>query len=183
MELTNFTFQKSSFMKPLFRTGLFLFLLIFSFSIYGQQYLVVQKPGKVKNFKYEVGDEIMINTRKGDLTLSGEITDISDTCVTINTYIDVGLSNIAKVLRPRRFFTKLSKLFFIRGGIAYVTIVGINGIINNDSPLIDEQTLTISASMVAIGLAMKPLYIRKLDTTGKWALKVIDFDNIPDEQK
>ena len=168
-------------MKPLLRLGLLSVLISAFIPIFGQQYLVVQKSGKVKNFKYEVGDEIMISTRKGDLKVSGEITKISDTSVTINSYVEVGFSNVAKVLRPRRYFTKLSKLFFIRGGIAYVTIVGINGIINNDSPLIDEQTLGISAAMVAIGLAMKPFYIRKLDMMGKWKLKVIDFENIPPE--
>lgn len=168
-------------MKPFVRLGLIVSLLLAVCSVSGQQYLVVQKSGKVKNFKYEVGDEIMIKTRKGDFSLSGEITRITDTSLTINSYVEIGFGNVAKVLRPRRYFTKLSKLFFIRGGIAYVTIVGINGVINNDSPLIDDQTLKISAAMVATGFLMKPFYMRKLDAIGKWKLKAIDFDNIPEE--
>jgi hypothetical protein len=166
-------------MKPVLRLALIIAILMVPLTMDAQQYLVVQKLGKVRNFKYEVGDEIMIRTRKGDFSLNGEITKISDTSLTLNSYVEIGFSNVAKVLRPRRYFTKLSKLFFIRGGIAYVTIVGINGIINNDSPLIDEQTLTISATMVAVGFLMKPFYIRKLDTISKWKIKVIDFDNIP----
>lgn len=156
-------------------------LLIFTLSAaFGQQYLVVQKNGKVKNFKYQTGDEIMLQTKNGAFNLKGEITQLSDSSLTINSYIEIKYSNIAKLLRPRRYFTKLSKLFFIRGGIAYVTIVGINGIINNDSPMIDEQTLAISATMVAIGLIMKPFYIRKLDVTKKWHIKMINFDMIPE---
>jgi hypothetical protein len=156
-------------------------LLIFTLSVaLGQQYLVVQKYGKVKNFKYQTGDEIMLEIKNGAFNLTGEITQLSDSSLTINSYVEIKYENITKVLRPRRYFTKLSKLFFIRGGIAYVTIVGINGIINNDSPLIDEQTLTISATMVAIGLIMKPFYIRKLDLTKKWHLKMLNFDMIPE---
>lgn len=166
-------------MKLLLRSGLIVLFLYSSFPTFGQQYLVLQKLGKVKNFKYEVGDKIMVKTRHGELTVDGEITGLSDTSVTINSYVEVGFSNVAQVLRPRIFFTALSRLFFIRGGIAYTSIVGINGLINNDSPVIDEQTLVISATMVGIGFAMKPFYLRKLDAIEKWKLKVIDFDNIP----
>lgn len=169
-------------MKPFARLGITILLVLAACALSGQQYLVVQKQGKVKNFKYEIGDEIMVKTRNGDLKFSGDITKITDSSLTINSYVEVAFENVAQVLRPRRYFTKLSKLFFIRGGIAYVTIVGINGIINNDSPLIDDQTLKISATMVAIGFLMKPFYIRKLDTDEKWKLKFIDFDNIPMEQ-
>lgn len=144
-----------------------------------QQYLVVQKIGKVKNFKYVPGDGIALRTKKGNFDIQGDITHITDTSLFINSYIEVKFSNISAILRPRRYFTKLSKLFFIRGGIAYVTIVGINGIINNDSPMIDDQTLKISAVMVSIGLLMKPFYVRKLDTTSRWQIKMIDFKNIP----
>ena len=155
------------------------FFIMTGCPVLAQQYLVVQKTGKVKNFKYQTGDEITLVINNGDFTIQGEITSITDTSLYINSYIEVQFSNISAVLKPRRFFIKLSKLFFIRGGIAYVTIVGINGIINNDSPLIDEQTIAISAVMVAIGVAMKPFYIRKLNTVSKWQIKMIDFDNIP----
>ncbi len=170
-------------MKLLLRSGLLVLFLCSSFPIFGQQYLVVQKLGKVKNFKYEVGDKIMVKTREGEFTVDGEITGLSDTSVTINSYVEVGFRNVAQVLRPRMFFKALSQLFFIQGGIAYTTIVGINGLINNDSPIIDEQTIIISATMVGIGFVMKPFYLRKLNTKEKWKLKVIDFDNIPNLDK
>ena len=155
------------------------FFILTFYPLQAQQYLVVQKTGSVKNFKYQIGNDIAMEVNNGDFIIQGEITNISDTSLSINSYIEVKFNNISRVLRPRRFFTKLSKLFFIRGGIAYVTIVGINGIINNDSPLIDEQTIAISAAMVAIGFALKPFYIRKLNTVSKWQIKMIDFENIP----
>lgn len=155
------------------------FLLMSGYTVRAQQYLVVQKRGSVKNFKYQAGDDIALQTYGVDFPIRGEITKMSDSSLTIDSYINIRLSDISEVLRPRRYLQKLSRLFFIRGGIAYVAIVGVNGLINNDSPVIDEQTLTISAVMIAIGLAMKSFYIRKLDVISKWQLKIIDFDNIP----
>ncbi len=143
-----------------------------------QQYLVVQKRGTVKNYKYEVGNKISFQTNKGDFYVKGSISKMTDSTIFIDNLYNFELENIGIVLRQRRFWKKLSKQFFISGGIAYVTIVGINGVINNDSPLIDEQTLIISASMVAIGLLLKPFIVKKMDVTEKWQLKVLDFNNI-----
>jgi hypothetical protein len=143
-----------------------------------QLYLVVQKRGTVKNHKYEIGNEISFQTIKGDFYINGKLSKITDSIITIDNLYDIELDNIGVVFKQRRSLRKISKLFFIRGGIAYTTIVGINGVINNDSPLIDEQTLIISASMVAIGLLMKPFYVKKMDVTEKWQLKVLDFENV-----
>ena len=149
-----------------------------------QQYLVVQKRGTVKNFKYEVGNKISFQTKKGDFYVQGSISKLTDSTVFIDNLYEIELENIGVVLRQRGFWMKLSKQFFISGGIAYVTIVGINGIINNDCPLIDEQTLIISASMVAVGFLLKPFYVKKMDVSEKWQLKVLDFNNItPDGGK
>jgi len=143
-----------------------------------QQYFVVQKTGTVKNYKYEIGNKISFQTKKGDFYVSGTISNMTDSTISIDNLYDFELENIGVVFRQRSFLNGMSKVFFITGGIAYVTIVGINGVINNDSPLIDEQTLIISASMVAIGFLLKPLIVKKMDTSKKWQLKVLDFNNI-----
>ena len=170
---------KVKMMKSNFKyISLLLFFFILAIATYSQQYLIVQKCGTVKNVKYEVNDKISFQTLKGEFHIEGTITKIKDSTITIDTFYEINLKNIATVFRLRSFLNGLSKIFFIRGGIVYVSIVGINGIINNDSPLIDEQTLIISASMVAIGFALKPFITKKFDVTGKWCLKVIDFDKI-----
>lgn len=150
-------------------------------SLNAQQYLVVQKRGTLKNFKYEVGDELSLQTKKGDFHIKGTISRIGDSTLTIDNLYDIHLSNIARVFRLRSFLNGLSKIFFIRGGIAYVSIVGINGAINNDSPMIDEQTLIISAGMVATGFAIKPFIVKKMSIPEKWELKVLDFNKLEGE--
>lgn len=143
-----------------------------------QQYLVVQKRGTVKNHKYELNDKLSFQTKKGEFYLKGTLSKITDSTIFIDNLYEIELSNIARVFRQRSFLKALSKQFFIRGGIAYVTIVGINGAINNDCPMIDEQTLIISASMVVIGFALKPFITKKMDVVDKWQLKVLDFNNL-----
>jgi hypothetical protein len=154
--------------------------LIIGLAVFPQQYFVVEKLGKMKNIKYELNDEISFQTRNGDFLINGTITQLTDSSITIDTHYTIDLENIAIVFKKRKFLKRLSGLFFIRGGIAYTVIVGINGAINNDSPMIDEQTLIISASMVAIGFALKPFIIKKMKIPEKWQLKVIDFDNVGD---
>ncbi|MCF8366422.1 MAG: hypothetical protein K9H16_11610 [Bacteroidales bacterium] len=156
---------------------LLLFFVLLPLLGISQQYLVLQKSGTIKNIKYEVGDKISFQTLKGDFYVEGDISEIRDSSIMINSY-EVRLDNISIVYRQRRFLKGMSGLFFIRGGIAYVAIVGVNGLINNDSPMIDEQTLIISASMVAIGLAMKPFITKKYFVKENWILKVIDFNKI-----
>jgi len=90
-----------------------------------QQYLIVQKRGTVKNHKYEVGHEISFQTKKGDFYVKGTISKMTDSTIFIDNLYEIELENISVVFRQRRFLKKLSNLFFIRGGIAYVTIVGI----------------------------------------------------------
>jgi hypothetical protein len=161
----------------------FVFFLVCVFFLlqaaYSQQYLVVQKNLAIKNYKYQPGDKISLQTIRGDLEFDGRISKITDSTIVIDNLYEIDLRNIAAVFRKRGFIKRLSGLFFIRGGIAYTAITGINGLINNDSPMIDQQTLLISAAMVAIGFAMKPLIIKKLKINEKWQLKVIDFYNVP----
>ncbi|MCF8366324.1 MAG: hypothetical protein K9H16_11115 [Bacteroidales bacterium] len=159
-----------------------LFLGLFTtLAVHAQQYLVVQKWGSVKNYKYEVGDELSFQTKNGDFFVKGIISGLNDSSLTLDNHYDVKLNNISKVFRTRHFLKGLSGLFFIRGGVAYVAIVGLNGVIHNESPMIDEQTLIISAGMIAIGVAMKPFIVKKMAIPEKWQLKVLDFNNLEGE--
>jgi len=165
-------------MSSFFKIAFLSLCLLFSVNTSAQQYLVVQKRGFVKNFKYEIDDELSFVTKKGEFYIKGTISKITDSIITLDNLYEIKLDNIAKIYEKRRFLKKLSGLFFIRGGIAYTAIVGINSLINNESPLVDEQTLIISAGMIAVGLALKPFIIKKMDVCNKWQLKVLNFNQL-----
>lgn len=158
---------------------LFISLLICSgIELNAQQYLVLQKRGTVKNFKYQTGNRISLQTVRGDFSIAGEITGIKRTSIMIDGAIEVELDNIALVYRKSGFLDRLSKLFFIRGGAAYFLIDGANHTINKEYPIIDESTMLISGAMIGTGLAMRPLITRKFDLSKKWRLKILDFDDL-----
>lgn len=158
---------------------LFISLLICSgVELNAQQYLVLQKRGTAKNFKYQSGNRISLQTVRGDFSIAGEITEIKGTSFIVNGLIEVELDNIAYVSRKSNFLNRLSTLFFIRGGVAYFLIDGTNRTINKEYPVIDESTMLISGAMIGTGLAMRPLITRKFDLSKKWRLKILDFDDL-----
>lgn len=166
-------------MSPGIRHLLIGIFLLVGISVDAQQYLVLQKRGKVKNFKYQIGNDISLQLKREDYVMSGEITKITDTSLFINTTFEIQYNEISMVLKPRRFIQKLSKNI-IWGGFIFTGIVGFNGMINNDSPLIDKGSLIFSGSMVAAGFLLKPLYFRKFDMASKWQFKNLDFNHIPE---
>jgi cytochrome bd-type quinol oxidase subunit 2 len=168
-------------MKSQSKTGILSLLLLFSIALQGQQYLLVKKAGTLKYYSYETGDRIRLQTLTGELILNGRIMAITREAIKLEGGYEIKTDNIAVVFKKRGFYQRLSTLFFIQGGVAYTTIVGINSLINNERPLVDEQTLWISGAMIGIGFALKPLIYRKLDLRKNWHLKVLDFqDELPD---
>mgnify|MGYP000856981344 FL=1 len=146
-----------------------------------QQYFVVQKKGKLKNFKYISGDYIYLETKRGEFKLSGKITQINDTSLVINKTSEIGLNDIGVIFRPNGLIRGFSNLFFIQGGAAYFFIAGANALINNESPIIDKSTLLISGSMIVTGYAIKPFITRKLNVKEKWEVKILNFDEFKKE--
>jgi len=166
-------------MKKFFRHFmLFSSLLLVSNVIEAQQYFVIENSRSLKNFKYQVGDDIVIVPRPGDFTFSGKITQITDSSIFIDHFTEIKVHNIQAVVRSSKFIKKISGLFFIRGGLVYLGVVGINSAINHENPIIDKQTAIISATMVAIGFALKPFIKRKYDVDNGWRIKILDFDRI-----
>ena len=155
-------------------SALLIVLFLIPFATEAQQYLVVEKTGTVKNFKYSPGNSIHLLV--SEKHIKGTLTRFTDSTLTIDYLIIVPLQQITKVYRPRGFVYRFSKQALLAGGIAYMGIVGINGIINNEYPVIDQTTAIIGLSMVAGSFLLIPLYYRKIPLDGRWQIKVIDFE-------
>lgn len=139
-----------------------------------QQYLVLEKTGTPRNFKYSTGERISLYA--GGLFISGQITGMNDSAVTLDNYLTVRLKNITSIERRSKFLKALSELFFIRGGIAYFLIEGTNRTINHEYPVITDNTLKVSGAAIALGILIRPLIKRNFRLDKKWQLKVLDFD-------
>lgn len=156
----------------------FSFILLFSFTMDAQQYFVLESSKSLKNHKYKIGDDIVVITKAGGFTLSGTLSQMTDSSIFIDNFTEIKIHNIQAVVRTRQFIGMMSGLFFIRGGVAYLAIVGVNSTIHSETPIIDKQTAIVSASMIATGFALKPLIHRKCDVDKGWHIKILDFDRI-----
>jgi hypothetical protein len=159
-------------MKYRFILGALIFL--FSVEMIGQKLLVLEKAGTAKNFKYKTGDKIRLETVRDNLVFSGKITEIKDSSIIIESYNEIKLREISQVFRER----SLMRLFSgaaISGGLFYLSLDAVNGILNNDSPVIAKNTLIASGILVGTGLIMRQFFFRKFETKEKWRLKILDF--------
>lgn len=150
------------------------FVFISSVEVMGQKLLVLEKAGTAKNYKYKTGDKIRIETVRDNLVFAGKITEIKDSSIVIESYNEIKLREICRVFRERslmRFFSGAA----ISGGVFYLSLDAVNGIINNDSPVIAKNTTIASGILVGTGLLMKQFFFRKFETKEKWRIKILDF--------
>ena len=109
-----------------------IFLLTLLVSTAGaQRVLLVEKPGTFRNYKYFVGDEIMLRTWPSGLKHGGIIHEITDTSILINFDEEIMIADIEKVLRHRWALGLTSKATRIAGA-GYVVLDVVNNAINNE---------------------------------------------------
>lgn len=97
------------FKPQLYSFGILLFM---AFSLSGQNIFVLEKPGTIKNYKFELNDHIKLRTLSTDTTLSGRINSISDSSLIVNYSNEVRINDIATIYRKRWGFGILQKVCF-----------------------------------------------------------------------
>lgn len=142
-----------------------------------QNIFVLERPGTIKNFKYYQGDKIKIRTIAADTVISGLIYRVNDSSIIINKTEEIQTSDIGVMYKKRWGYGFLQYLS-IFAGTAYLGINTLNGIINDDQPVIPHETLIISGSMIVFGVALTPLTTRKFKIDNeKWRIIILDFSD------
>ncbi|MEE4256041.1 MAG: hypothetical protein V2I47_03305 [Bacteroidales bacterium] len=164
--------------KTLFIT---LVLCLLVSDVFAQRVLLVEKPGKFKNYKYFVGDEIVLKIAPYGEKLEGILHEVTDTSLLINFDNEIMLDDIQVILRPRWGMNILSKVTRIAGA-GYFVLDVVNRTINNQSPVVDKNTLMISAGLVAFSYALVPFHDKRLKRGEKWRIKVLNmsmYEEVP----
>lgn len=151
---------------------IFLLTLIFS-TADAQRVLLVEKPGTFRNYKYFVGDEIMLRTWPSGLKHGGIIHEITDTSILINFDEEIMITDIEKVLRHRWALGLTSKATRIAGA-GYVVLDVVNNAINHEI-IVDKNTVMIGAGLVAFSYALVPLHYKRMNIGEKWRIKVLNM--------
>lgn len=149
--------------------------MLLAVSVSGQNILLLQKAGGGGIRMYREHEDISLKTVSKNQKVEGRIVLIEDSCLVIDSRMVVSLDDIAVIYRPRRMLSLLQKVSLI-GGTLYLAISTLNGVINNDSPIVDDKTLKISGGLILAGVILTPLTERrhKIAPT-KWKVKILDF--------
>ncbi len=161
-------------MNVLIRILVFLSLCLLVNTMDAQRVLLVEKPGKFKNFKYFVGDDITLKTLPYSEKQSGTIHEITDTSILINFDNEIMIDDIDMILKRRWGISLLAKITRIAGA-GYFVLDVVNRTINNDSPIVTQNTALISAGMVAFSYALLPLQNRRMKKGEKWRIKILNM--------
>lgn len=154
------------------------FLQFFVILVFSQNILLVEKPGKVNNIKYRVGDRIDLKMLSGERH-SGIINQIRDTAIVVN-YILIMNNEIKNIYTLRRIISAFSHAG-IKGGIGYFAIDGFNSLINNERPVFRNSTLKTAGIMFGVGLFFKSISKRKRHIDNEnWRIKVLNFSILKD---
>jgi hypothetical protein len=149
-------------------------LLLCNLPTVGQSFLLVENFRTLKNFKYYEGDLIRIKTFDGERIVEGEITCINDSSICVGDWTEVYLDDIQMIYRER-FGILLSRRIFLYAGMGYFAVDVFNRLINNDAPVILEETVYISAGLVGMNFLLIPLKYKRIKT-GNWKVEFINPD-------
>lgn len=151
-------------------------LLVFSIHLSAQtSYLVIEKPGTVKNYKYIPGNEITMKAvyRGMESFLQGRITALTDSTVTINDKQIVRIEDITTLIRTRSIMGLLTDVSW-KAGAGFFILDLVNGVLTKREPLIQQGALIISGSLIGISLAAFPFIYKTMDIDGEhWRIKML----------
>ena len=153
------------------KVTLFFVLLCAITGTLSAQYLVVKKPGKVDSEKYFAGNEIELKIKGADWWLKGAIQYIGDSSISVDSR-EIALAEIESIRVPLNFPKTLGS-FMISAGIFFTSIIAVNGVINNDSPVIGKNQLILGSSLVAGGWLLRQWKYKYLPIGDKYILLVI----------
>lgn len=151
---------------------LFILIIICCFGLISNaQYLVVKKPGKVDSEKYFAGDEIELKIRGADWWLKDEIQYVGDSAISVDSR-EIALTEIESVRIPLNFPRTLGG-FMMSAGIFLTSIIVVNGVINDDSPVITQNQLILGTSLIAGGWLARRWKYKYMPIGDKYVVLVI----------
>lgn len=160
------------------RTGIVILLnFIFVFCSYqilfSQKMIVVERPGTIKNIKYEQGNEIFFEDDNGK-RFYGRIDRISDSSFYLDNKHEVKYNDISVVLKPRLFL--YHGYFKIRlAGFGFLFLNTFNRLSYNEKPVFNKSGLITASALFGLSYLMRMFVFKRYKTGKKWRIKYINL--------
>jgi hypothetical protein len=150
-------------------------VLILSNNSYSQKFLAIDSPNGAKRYRFYKGDYIRFQT-KDKLKIKGHIGSI-DTNYVMVSKVKYPLNTIRKFkIDKKKYGYRLAANLFTIAGTGSLGLGLLNGAINNDSPILNQNQLITSFSLLGLGITASLLNQKGLKIKEDWQLKVIDLD-------
>ena len=144
-------------------------------SVMAQQYLYIKKGNEFPVKRYGIMDKVKFKTGEDLPWVSGVIREIGKDFVRINNVVYPFESILA--FRSRGELLTITGTALWGGGLFFTGLVLINGVINNDQPIIKESQLLWGGGLVLAGLGLTALAKKDYYTTDGWQWVVVDLSN------
>jgi hypothetical protein len=152
---------------------LLVFLAAFS-GAYAQKTMVVEKIGTSTRYAFHLGDDVKVRTKKENKIVNSYLWNLTDSSLTLGVRTTIPLSDINAVYK-HFYFQNLMTRIFLYAGAGYFVLDSFNNLINKEQVFV-PQTMIISASLIAVGVAIIPLGQKKCKIGIRWKLKIMDIN-------
>ena len=106
-----------------------------------------------------------------------KMVDINDSMIVFKNDSTIFISQIKSIkLRNSSGLAKLFGSLFLIGGSGLIIIDTFNNIINSQAKIVDERALIVGASLIAAGLIIKQLAIKRVRISKNKSLRVLDIN-------
>jgi hypothetical protein len=163
-------------MKSLAKHFSLLLIILLPLCVDAQQYLYLKKKGELPAYRWEQGDFLELKVQNGEeeFWLSGDFVRADSNRIVFGTKIvrkeNIIALRVSRGLMP--FFGKAA----MAGGTMFPAIIILNGVINNDRPIIRPVTVYVSLGFLAGGYALHRFGVRRLKIKDGWYLEHIEFN-------
>lgn len=149
-------------------------LLVLTTVSYSQQFILLEKAGTFKNYKYFTGDDISLILKSDGRRIDGQITRIGDSTFVINNQEEFWLGDVMSVVKSRFFFSYFGYGAMI-GGAFYLSLDAVNRVITGDTPVVTSETAVIGGALIGSGWLMSLFKERKIHVgkDRRWRLRIM----------
>ena len=108
--------------------------------------------------------------------MKGRLTAIADSFLILSGEREIRYSEIEYICRPRGGIRFVQEVF-LKAGIPYILLSGINRTINREYPVFDNTAIFIGGGLTVAGIMLTPLSEKRIRPgRSGWKVKILDYD-------
>jgi hypothetical protein len=120
-----------------------------------QRYLILDKPGHIKRFRYYIGDELIFKLKGDRMRYKDVIEDVGDSTIKIKG-ADIPIKDIKSVIRYKEGGMLDQAIYILpRAGILYFLADTFNPVFRGSDPDVSRSGIVVGSSFIAGGLLLK----------------------------